>query len=429
MKPIPLLAAALLLQLPVPTPAQRHFRYERSLSVPTGIPRETCAILDASIFAHAASESLNDLRLYTQPSFAEQPFDLSISGTQTDDDNIAAVTHLADVGSDIVFDLKMPARPYSAVVLALAAHNFIATATVTGISKSGAASANLGTFTLFDLTSQHLSRDTILPLQESTFPTLHIRLHLTAVPNAAPRGLSSSIVQDAIVPPSREAQTLYTPVISTGTFTQQGTDTIATIHIPAHVPVQRLRILLDSRFTTNFFRPVEIIATPDDTHDPSAAEVFSGEISHVKLPQTADTPPIDNLQDAIDMPLGANLRSSATIHIRIHNAAEPPLPIAIAQLEMRRRKLCFNAAPSASSYLLFYGDSTMQSPFYAYADHFTPAPKPAIATLGPERRNPSYIPRSNDLTFAARYPDLPWVVLLAVIAAFGSMALRRARRR
>jgi hypothetical protein len=429
MRPIALIAAAVLLQLPVPMPAQRHFRYERKLTVPSGISRETCAVLDTTVFAHAASESLNDLRLYAQPSFAEQPFDLSISGTQTDENDIAPVSHLRIAGHDIAFDLKMPTHPYSAVVLTLAAHNFIATATVTGISKPGATPSNLGTFILFDLTSQHLSRDTTLPLQESTYPILHIKLHLTFVPNAATRSISPSVIQAAVVPPSREAQTLYTPVISINKFALQGTDTVATFHIPAHVPVQRLRIFLAPHFTANFARSVEVIAMPDDTHDPSAAEVFSGEISHVVRPQTPDTPPIDHSQDAIDMPLGANLRSGATIHIRIRNGLEPPLPVAVAQLEMRQRKLCFNATRSPSSYLLFYGDSSLQSPVYAYAGSFLSLPKPAAAVLGPERRNPSYAPRKEQLSFTARYPDLPWVVLIAIIAAFGSMALRRARQR
>ena len=90
------------------------------------------------------------------------------------------------MGLEIVFDLEMPARAYTGVTLNLdpAVHDFIATATVTGsdaLGGRGRATA-LGSFTLFDLASQRLSRDTTIPLQESTFRYLHIELSFAYAP-------------------------------------------------------------------------------------------------------------------------------------------------------------------------------------------------------------------------------------------------------
>ena len=71
----------------------------------------------------------------------------------------------------------MPSRPYTEVALDLDGQDFLATATVSGTrDPNDRSSTSLGEFTLFDLTSQHLSHNTTLHLQESSFPYLHIEL-------------------------------------------------------------------------------------------------------------------------------------------------------------------------------------------------------------------------------------------------------------
>jgi len=435
MKAAQALAVALLLQIASvssndPKPEPQHFRFERALTLPANASGQVCAILDATVFAHAASGSLDDLRLYGQTAanpVLETPFDFSVSGTQTAEDDTAPLRNLGSTHGDIVFDIEMPGRPYSAVILGLDAKDFLATAHVSGSDGHGGPTVDLGTFAVFDLTTQHLSRSTMLPLQEATFPELHISLHVIPAPNSLPHDLGPSIVRGATIPPSREAQTLYTTVASTSSFTQRGRRTFATIHVSAQVPIERLSFSLNPAFSKNFFRAVSITATPDNNRDPIAIESLSGTISHVRLPQNPATgsPAIDAAEQSVEAALGANLRTGATINIAIDNGDDPPLPLVSAQVEMRQRRICFDA--TASSYSLMYGDPALRAPLYDYARVFTPSAKPALAILSPEHRNPHFTSRLDARPYTERHPELVWVVLLAVLTILGSIALRSSR--
>jgi len=437
MKVLLTLAAALLLQTasvssndPIAEP--QHFRFARTVTLPAGATGQTCAVLDATVFAHAASESLNDLRLFTHsPSGAEieTPFVLTESGPQRDHDEPATVQNLGSHNGDVVFDLAMPARPYTAVVLDLAAKDFLATAHVTVSNGVGKPATDLGAFTLFDLATQHLSRSTSLPLQESTFPSLHIELHLTSAPNTPAHNLGPTIVHGVSVPPSREAQTLYTAISSTNMFQQRGRQTLATIHVPAHVPIERVTFALDPRFSKNFLREVKITATPDDSTDQAAAESMAGEISRVTMPQSgSDQSPLENQQLSIDTALAADLRTPATIEVSVNNGDDTPLPITSITLAMRQRKVCFEATSIGSSSALLYGDASLHAPAYDYANLFVAQPNPIPSTLTAETKNPSFVPRRDTRTYAERHPELLWIGLLTAIGILGSIALRGARR-
>ena len=414
--------AALLLQSATvssndPIAAPQYLRFERDIFIPANASGQACASLDASVFTHAASESLNDLRLYTADT--ETPFNFSVSGTQSIEDDPATIHNLTSTNGNIVFDIDMPPRPYSAIMLDLSAKDFLGTAQV----SSADGKTPLGTFAIFDLTAQHLSRSTTLPLQESTLPRLYVTLHLAPAPGSASPNLSPSIVHGATVLPSREAQTIYTSIASTSTITQRGRYTLATIPIPAHVPVERVSFKLDPKFTKNFYRTVTITATPQGAPDNAAVETMTGAISHVKLPPT-----IESDQLSVDAALGANLRTPATVTIFIDNTNNPPLPLIAVQLEMRQRKICFQAS-SPAAYRLMYGDPTLHAPAYDYAAHFTPSPSPIPATLAAEHRNPIFTPRRDIRPYHERYPELPWVIFLALLGILGSIALRRARSR
>ncbi len=437
MKALLTLAAALLLQTASvssndPIAAPQHFHFVRAVTLPSGASGQTCAVLDASIFAHAASESLNDLRLFTQsPSGAqvEVPFVLTESGPQRDHDESALVQNLGSHNGDVAFDLVMPARPYTAVVLDLAAKDFLATAHVSGSSGIGTPATDLGTFTLFDLATQHLSRSTSLPLQEATFPSLHIDLHFTPAPNTPEHNLGPTIVHGASVPPSREAQTLYTAISSTSVLQHRGRQTLAAIPVPAHVPVERVSFTLDPKFSKNFLRTVKITATPDDSSDQAAAESITGEISHVTIPQPgSDQSPLESQQLSIDTALAADMRHPATVEVSVNNGDDTPLPITSVTLAMRQRKVCFEAASLGSSSTLLYGDAALHAPAYDYASLFTAQPNPITATLSAETKNPSFIPRRDTRTYAERHPELLWIGLLTAVGILGSIALRGARR-
>lgn len=432
------LAAALLWQMasvsagPIADP--QHLRYERAVAPPEGVSGQACVALDATVFAHAATESLSDLRLYAKNSGVEVPFTLTESETQRPEEESAQVLDVAGRNGDVSFDIVMPPRAYTAVVLDLAAKDFLATAQVFGV-QSVDKRTDLGSFALFDLSAQHLSRSTTLSLQESTFPELHVVLHLAPASGSPIHDLGPAIVKGASVPPSREAQTLYTTVAETTTFVQRGHESLAAIRIPAHVPVERVSLALDSSFDKNFARAVHITATPDAAQDREAVEMIHGEISRVKLavgsnPGVPGEPrvPIDSRRMSVDAVLGANLRNGATVELAVENGGNQPLPLRSVRLEMRQRRICFDAVANSAPYILMYGDAVLRAPLYDYARLFNSVAQSIVATLGPEQINPSFIARVDRRSYSERHPELLWVALLAVFAVLGSIALRNNRR-
>lgn len=411
-----------------PQPEPQHFHYLRDVALRGRGGGQTCATLDTAVFAHAASESLNDLRLY-EDGRTETPFAITESATEHVDQQPATLRNAGTRGGDIVFDLVMPHRPYTAVDLQLKAKDFIATAKVTGSDSRGGAPVDMGSFALFDLSGQHLGRSVTLPLQESTFAELHVALHMVSSPGSEPQSFTPSIVTGAEVPPSREAQTIFSSVAAITSITQRGRETIATVHLPAHVPVERISFELDPEFHKNFLRTVNVTAKPDDAQDTAAIETLSGEISHVTLPQgligqaTASNPD----KYSLDAVLGADLRKGATVDIAVENGDDQPLPIRSIHLEMRERRLCFDAA--GSSYTLMYGDAALQPPQYDYRRLFREFPKASLGFLTEERQNPDFVARVDETPYTERHPELLWVALIAAVASLGIVAHRTTRRR
>ena len=170
----------------------------------------------------------------------ELPYAITLSEAASEETEAARVLNLGASGARIVFDLEMPERAYTGVTLDLdpEVHDFIATATVSGSDALGGKATALGSFTLFDLASQGLSRDTTIPLQESTFRYLHIELNFAYAPGveADHWPFSPTIVLGASVPPSREAQSVYTTVAETASIATKGRESVATICGPGAGP-------------------------------------------------------------------------------------------------------------------------------------------------------------------------------------------------
>ncbi|HKO20565.1 MAG TPA: hypothetical protein VJU82_16945, partial [Acidobacteriaceae bacterium] len=352
-------------QPPVAQP--EHMRYMRVVQVPAA-SGQACAILDAQIFPHAAP-SLVDLRLFPTAAGAhEVPYAITMSEPITEETQSARVLNLGKEGGRIAFDLEMPARAYTSVTLQLdpAVHDFIATATVTGSDTPGGRNGRaLGAFTLFDLASQRLSRDTTLPLAESTFRYLHVTLNVAPAPGSgnASAKFGPSLVQGAQVPPSREAQILYTPVAETKSITTVGRETRASFDIPERVPAESVSFVLAPGFNGNFSRDVRITATtnpppkgePADDNRTSYPEQLTGNILRVHANEAGRE--IRTEQLSVPAVLGANLQRGAKVEVAIENGDDQPLPIAAVRLEMRRRDLCFDASAAAAGPLnLYYGD-------------------------------------------------------------------------
>ena len=424
-------------------------RYERAIRVAGGAGQggagQACAALDAAIFPHAAP-SLTDVRIFPAAAAGaaahEIPYAITLSEAESEETETARLLNLG-VGASgkIVFDLEMPARAYTGVTLELdpAVHDFVATAVVTGANALGGRTTALGTFTLFDLASQRLSRDTAIPLQESTFKVLHVVLSVSAAPGAAAARFVPGMVRGAQVPPSREAQTIYSTVASVSVPT---TGELATarktrfdLDLPLRVPVERVSFDLAPGYRGNFSRDVTIHArsNPDATTPAESLPVESVTGTIYRVHTTQDGQTIDQQELSVPAVLGANLQRAAKVEVTIENGDDQPLPIAAVRLEMRQRKICFEApaggaAGKDSGLALFYGDSRLEAPEYDYARLFVASRAAVAAELGPEGLNAKYrAPAAEVRPFAERHPEMLWIALIAAICALGMVALRSAK--
>jgi hypothetical protein len=410
----------------VPTADSRYFRYERIVSVPASTEAggtQACVALDASMYANAA-QSLKDVRVYEGA--REMPYAITVSESLEQESEPARMLNIGMRGGKIVFDLEMPDRPYTDLILDLNVQNFLASAEVSGSARGGGASTHLGAFALFDLSAQHLSRSTTLHLQESSFATLHVELNLSAAPGASAFPITPAIVRGAMVPPSREAQTLYTMVAESTEIMQRGSQSIVTFRLPAHVPVESVAFAIAPEFINNFSREITVTDRPED--DPhAAAETLHGTILRVRMNKGGQE--IKQEQGSIPATLGANLQHDAIVEVHVDNGSDKPLPLTTVKLEMRRRELCFNAPLAAHEVTLFYGDAALDGPSYDYARLFTAADKVVTASLGTERKNLAYTPRPEPLRpLTERHPELLWIVLLAVVCVLAVIALHSAKR-
>jgi len=415
-----LVAALLLLQFgatqaPGPVASPEHMRWQRAVQLPAGASGRACAVLDATTFAHAAGRSADDLRLYSGG--VETPFVVIESEPEAADVQTANVLNLGMRGSDVVFDLAMPARAYTDVTLKLGGKDFVATAKV-----SAPDGTQLGTFALFDLSKQGLSRSTTLTLQESTFATLHVVLHVTAIDGSAYPGLTAQIVEGANVPPSREAQTLYTTVAATSSVTQKGKQSVITFQIPAHVPVERVVFGFAPGFSKEFSRGVEVSAQTAKKDETNATEQIAGEIWRITRNGAGGGPAIHQEKLSVDAEIASNLRAPASVTVAVENGDDVPLQIQTVTLEMRLRMVCFDAAAGAS-YTLRYGDAALGAPVYDYARLYQPQANAIAAQLGPELANADYHPRPDERPFTERHPELMWVALILVVAVLGGTAM------
>jgi hypothetical protein len=421
---------ALLLWQVAPSPRTpvadpQFLRYQRTISLPNGAG-QSCVAIDPRIFPNAAP-SLKDLRIYQSAGrqSREIPYAVTLSEPAQSDSEPARILNLGLRGKTIVFDLGMPARPYTEVTLDLAGKDYLATAIVSGTSDLHAiASTTLGEFTLFDLTSQHLSSNTTIHLQESSFPYLHIELTASPAPGNNTFVATPRMVDGATIPPSREAQTVYTTVAGSTSITQRGRKTIASFLLPERVPIERVSFVLDPDFKSNFSRDVQISDRPVGT-PPAAGEIIAGTILRVRLTQAGRE--IRQQQLSVPATLGSNLQSAATMDVAVENGDDAPLPITAVRLEMRERKLCFDA-PTAEPLTLYYGDPALTAPQYDYARLFSTAGAVHTAQLGAEQLNPTYHPRPDSRPITERHPDLLWIALLTVICSLAVVAVHSSKK-
>lgn len=416
------LQSSTVLQLGAPVRAE-HLRYERPVTVRGGASGVACAVLDTAVFTHSAAADHGDLRLFRQSGGApeaEVPYLLTESGPEPVADTAAAVSGVAVQGAEVSFDLRMPNRAYTEVKLRLKLKDFVATATVQGRNPTTGARANLGSVAVYDLSARGLGRWTSLLLGESTWPELHVVLQVRT-PEGTPRtelteltdltDLTADVVQGAEVPPSRLRQTRFVATVETGEIEQRGRFSVALLHVPAHVPVERVAFRFPQGYSANFAREVTVSALAAGAPVTDTEALDAGQITNLSLPSgDPGLVPIRMRENALDATLGATLASPATVLVAVDNAGQPPLPIRQVVLEMRERRVCF-FSDRENRYVLRYGDPSLRPPVYDESAIVIPA-EPVDAELGPERLNPRYTARHESRPFLQRHPELFWLMFL-----------------
>jgi hypothetical protein len=171
-----------------------------------------------------------------------------------------------------------------------------------------------------------------------------------------------------------------------------------------------------------------VTARSSQTEDSAATEIIPGEIERVRLLLDEFGRDVQSEQMSMEALVAANLRSDAAIDVAVDNEDDTPLPLRSVQLQMRQRKICFDAEPG-TSYILRYGDGEpAYTPVYDYARLFQASATAASVTMGAEMVNPDFRKELQQQSYKDRHPELLWVALLLVIGVLGTIALHNARR-
>lgn len=417
--------AIVLVLLAAAAPEGKYFRYERQVTIATspssgGAARQACAVLDGGLYAHAAP-GLADIRLDRADSGQETPYVIREVAPPEPQTQEIAPLNLGRKGAHTTFDAAMPEGRYSDIELDITAKDFIATVAVTGAQdESGREGTELGLFTIFDLTGQKLGRSTVLHLPESDLKYLYFSIEGPVKPGDV-RGISVGRVA------TRQP---YVTVAETNQTTQKGKETVATLRLAQHVPVERVEFVVGSQ-PVNFSRAVTVTAKPvrmaplrTDEEPPAPVET-QGNLLRVHTVRNGRR--IDEEELVVDAPQGDLGASGSEWTVTLDNGDDVPLPIESVRLEMAERTLCFDAEPGAA-YRLMYGDAALAVPRYDYARLFVPEKNAATAVLGPDQPNPAYQPRPDQRPFTERHPWLLWVALILVVMVLGGVALRTAKQ-
>ena len=193
----------------------------------------------------------------------------------TSSNEIAAkILNLGSVGGHTEFDLDLSevnagqAGEYDRIRLSLDAKDYVVTASIEGSNDLGAKSATqLPPATLYDFTREELGSNPVLKLPTSTFRYLHVKLS---------GGILPAQVKGASVYNLQETKAVWTSVGSCSAPSQVARTTVFNCNLPMHVPVDRVRFLVDPK-QVNFRRAVAVSDASDHRYG------ASGEITRVRM--------------------------------------------------------------------------------------------------------------------------------------------------
>lgn len=383
-----------------PEPAVPYFTNLRDVHI-SQPDRQNFFIVDEELWNHSRPD-LADLRLYDAGTPVQYSLSEQRAGTSSEEAE-AKILNLGSVAGHTEFDLDAQGiAEYDRIRLRIEAHDFVATATVSGGSAPGKATeVQLTPSTLYDFSKEQLGSNFELKLPPSSFRYLHIKLST---------GIRPEQVKSASIFNLRERQASWTKVGSCSSPQTNGRLTVISCTLPPKVPLNRISFQIPAE-NLNFRRIVTV-------EDPNAV-VSSGEVSRVRVNRAGTL--VTNEDLAVNV---SGNYSQLTIHI--DNGDNPPLPITVVQPLTLERRVYFE--PSHRSTLqLYYGDARLPAPIYDYARFFHVDPAAAQATLGSGTHNDQFAGRPDDRPWSERHTAILWSAMIVAVLVLAVLALRGLR--
>ena len=383
-----------------PEPSISYFTNVRDVHIAQP-DRQNFFLVDEELWTHSRPD-LGDLRLYDGETPVQYAFSEQRAGVSSEEVE-AKILNLGSVSGHTEFDLDVGGiAEYDRIRLRLDAHDFVATASVSGGDAPGKASVELTPSTLYDFTKEQLGSSSLVKLPKSSFRYLHIRL--------AP-GIGPDQVKGATIYNLREQQAAWTKVGSCTPPQAKQRLTVIACDIPEKVPVNRV-LLLVTPAQVNFRRTVSV-------EDAKGLQVASGEISRVRVNRGG------TLVIAEELAINVGT-SSGRLTLTIDNGENPALSIVGAEPLSLERRIYFD--PQGKTALkLYYGDEKLSAPAYDYARFFHLDASAAEAQLAAGAHNSQYKGRPDDRPWSEQHTAILWGAMLLAVLVLAVLALRGLR--
>ena len=398
-----LVAACFLLLVAAASPSEpstSYFTNVRDVHV-TQADRQNFFIVDEEIWKRARPD-LGDLRLYDGETPVQYALSEQRAGVSSEEVE-AKILNLGSVAGHTEFDLDVGGlAEYDRIRLRLEAHDFVATAFVSGGDAPGKASVDLSPSTLYDFTQEQLGSNSLLKVPASSFRYLHVRISA---------GIRPEQVKGAAIYNLREQHSAWTKVGSCGAPQPKQRMTVIACDVPPRVPVSRILVQI-APAQVNFRRTVSV-------EDAKGQQIASGEISRVRVNRAGTL--VTNEQ--LEVSFWGN---SGQLTVTIDNGDNPALTILAVQPLSLERRIYFD--PQGKTALkLYYGDDKLSAPVYDYARFFHLDASAVESQLGSGVHNAQYTGRPDDRPWTEQHPGILWGAMLLAVAVLAVLALRGLR--
>lgn len=388
-----------------------YFKYVRQAR-PAESSGQHYVVVDETLWRHARRD-LSDVRIYSQQTPIPYKLITESGSTETERKNLR-VLQPGVIGGKTQFLLDMSGvAEFDRIELKLATKDFVAHARVEGQDDPhGGRWVDLGSTTLYDLSTERLGRNSTLHIPLANYKYLRVTVDGVVKPGDVEGGTAGvTRAQKAVWRYlSSEVAILQQNANSGGDSDgKSGNTTVLTFWVPENVPVERVVFGVHQE-QQNFRRAVEV-------QSDKGPWFGSGEISRIHMARNGQQ--IDVEHTSLDL----EGTGPATLKIKIQNGDDPPLRITGAHLEQYERRIYFDS-PSGAQIDFYYGDEKLDAPVFDYAKLFAKDANADQVSFRPEEANNAYSGRPDDRPWSEQHPAVLWVAMIAAVAILGLIALR-----